>query len=103
MDAVSEARADHLPEVLGKLSLDRNVKRLCFTIEGPDLKAVEELLRGDETRFQSIIRHLKNVIEGQITTQKQPDCDFVYEMELEAIREQRTNKHQEIDTLELAI
>jgi hypothetical protein len=69
-----------------EVNLGRQVKGLVITIEGPGLKAVEQILRDDEKGFEAMRHRFKKAIRNQrsnrIPSESSP---LAYDIEIEAM------------------
>jgi hypothetical protein len=86
-----------------ELHLKEDVKGLMFTVEGPGLKAVEEIRRDDETGFDSLRRQIKKVIRGQLASRGVPGPPLVFEMEIEPMRGEAARGNEESDDEDFVI
>ncbi|RYP03867.1 hypothetical protein DL764_004846 [Monosporascus ibericus] len=76
-----------LQQFLDELPLEGDVKGLLFIVEGPGLKAEQQILRGEETEFGSMIKQIKKAIRSELgTSRKYYDHPLVIEMEIEPIK-----------------
>ncbi|RYP65280.1 hypothetical protein DL769_006359 [Monosporascus sp. CRB-8-3] len=76
-----------LQQFLDELPLEGDVKGLLFIVEGPGLKAEQQILRGEETEFGSMIKQIKKAIRAELgTSRKYHDHPLVIEMEIEPIK-----------------
>ncbi|RYP31159.1 hypothetical protein DL767_005912 [Monosporascus sp. MG133] len=76
-----------LQQFLDELPLEGDVKGLLFIVEGPGLKAEQQILRGEETEFGSMIKQIKKAIRAELgISRKYYDHPLVIEMEIEPIK-----------------
>ncbi|RYP71689.1 hypothetical protein DL771_004640 [Monosporascus sp. 5C6A] len=76
-----------LQQFLDELPLEGDVKGLLFIVEGPGLKAEQQILRGEETEFGSMIKQIKKAIRTELgISRKYHDRPLVIEMEIEPIK-----------------
>jgi hypothetical protein len=83
--------------IIEELGLTADVRGIIFTVEGPNFRAVEELLRDNETGFSSFVRQIKRVIRGLLTAGRGINSPLVFEMELEPIRGGDAQNDEEFD------
>lgn len=84
-----------------------DVRGLVFTVEGPGLRAVEEIRRGDELGFDSLRRQLKKVIRGQLAGRggaRGGDAPpLIFEMEIEPVRGESAVGEEDVDDEDFVI
>lgn len=82
-----------LAQMIEELGLAADVRGLIFTVEGPSFRAVEEILRDNETGFDAFVRQVKKAIKAMRTNR----LDIVIEMEIEAIQGDDMKRDEEFD------
>lgn len=89
-------------ELMDELRLHENVHGLKFTVEGPGLRAVEELHRGDELGFDSMCRQIKKLIRGQLT--KRPaNAPLLFEVDIDPIGGELAGSEDEVRVADFVI
>lgn len=91
-----------LGQFTDELRLQGDVRALVFTVEGPGLRAVEEILLGDELSFDSLRRQIKKVIRGQLMG-RSADAPLIFEMDIEPVRGESTGGEDEVDDADFVI
>jgi len=91
-----------LSQFTDELRLQGDVRALVFTVEGPGLRAVEEILLGDEFSFNSLRRQIKKVIRGELIG-RSADAPLIFEMDIEPVRDDSTGGEEEVDDADFVI
>ncbi|KAM0813072.1 hypothetical protein AB5N19_13063 [Seiridium cardinale] len=86
-----------LAQIIEELGLAADAKGIVFTAEGPNFRAVEEVLRDDEIRFSSFIKQIKRAIRGLLMSGRGVNSPIVFDMEIEPMRGDSTKGDEEFD------
>ncbi|KAK9414764.1 hypothetical protein SUNI508_10882 [Seiridium unicorne] len=86
-----------LAQIIEELGLAADAKGIIFTAEGPNFRAVEEVLRDDEIRFSSFIKQIKRAIRGLLMSGRGVNSPIVFDMEIEPMRGDSTKGDEEFD------
>ncbi|KAI1079008.1 hypothetical protein F5B20DRAFT_189652 [Whalleya microplaca] len=90
-------------QFMEELPLGGALRGLILTVEGPGLRAVEEIPQGDETGFDSLIKLIKRAIRGQLGHRGTSVPPLVYEIEIEPMRSDDAMAHVEVDDEDFTI
>lgn len=83
-------------EFVDEFKLPREASSFVFTVEGPGLRAIEDISSGDEVSFDALRRQIKKAIRSQLAG-RAAKTPLIFEMEVEPITGESAAREEEVD------